>query len=293
MDMKNIILGVVALLLIGGGIYFLMNQTSDTVVIVEENPEVLPVEANEGIGDGAEPLNEVIAAQRGPESIIGTSVSGADITAYHFGTGASEILFVGGTHGNNAPSTEDVAKQLVTYLAENSAMVPSEVSVTVIPSLNPDGAAKTGTAGRFNNNNVDLNRNFDCEWSATAVWRDQEVSGGSRPFSEPEAQALRAYVNTYNPVAAVVWFASEGKVYPSACSGTPSSESVSLAATFANAAGYAVGAKFDAYTITGDMVNWMAQQNIPAVSVLLTSRDNAEWTKNKAGIEAVLSEYAN
>jgi hypothetical protein len=82
-------------------------------------------------------------------------------------------------------------------------------------------------------------------------------------------------------------------VYPSACSGTPSSESVSLAATFANAAGYAVGAKFDAYTITGDMVNWMAQQNIPAVSVLLTSRDNAEWTKNKAGIEAVLSEYAN
>ena len=291
--MKNIILAVVALLLIGGGIYFLMNQTSDTVVIVEENPDVLPVEPDGGIGDGAEPLNEVIAEQRGPESVIGTSVGGADITAYHFGTGANEILFVGGTHGSDAPSTGDVAEQLVTYLAENPSVVPSEVSVTVIPSLNPDGAAKTGTAGRFNNNNVDLNRNFDCEWSATGVWRDQEVSGGSRPFSEPEAQALQTYVNTYNPAAAVVWFASEGKVYPSACAGTPSSESVSLAATFANAAGYPVAAEFNAYAITGDMVNWMAQQDIPAISVLLTSRNDAEWTKNKAGIEAVLTQYSN
>ena len=291
--MKNIILGVVALLLIGGGIYFLMNQTSDTVVIVEENPEVLPVEPDGGIGDGAEPLNEVIAEQRGPESVIGTSVGGADITAYHFGTGANEILFVGGTHGSDAPSTGDVAEQLVTYLAENPSVVPSEVSVTVIPSLNPDGAAKTGTAGRFNNNNVDLNRNFDCEWSETAVWRQQEVSGGSKPFSEPEAAALRDYVDTYSPNAAVVWFASEGKVYPSACATTPSNASVQLAAAYASAAGYPAEAEFDAYAITGDMVNWMAKEGVPAISVLLTDRTNTEWTKNEAGVMAVLAQYAN
>ena len=291
--MKNIILGIVALLLIGGGIYFLMNQTPDTVVIVDEEEEMMPVEPDEGIGDGAEPLNEVIAQTRGPESVIGTSVEGAEINAYHFGTGANEILFVGGTHGSDAPSTEDVATQLVAYLSQNPSVVPNDVSVTVIPSLNPDGAAKSGTAGRFNANNVDLNRNFDCEWSATGVWRDQEVSGGSRPFSEPEAQALQTYVNTYNPAAAVVWFASEGKVYPSACAGTPSTESVSLAATFANAADYPVAAEFNAYAITGDMVNWMAQQNIPAISVLLTSRTDTEWSKNQAGIEAILNTYAN
>jgi len=291
--MKNIILGVVALLIIGGGIYFLMNQTPDTVVIVDENEDMMPVEPDGGIGDGAPPLNEVIAEQRGPESVIGTSVGGADITAYHFGTGAKEILFVGGTHGSDAPSTADVAEQLITYLADNPATVPADISVTVIPNLNPDGSEKSGAAGRFNANNVDLNRNFDCEWSATGVWRDQEVSGGSQPFSEPESQALQQYVNTYNPTAAVVWFASEGKVYPSACAGTPSNASVELAATFANAAGYGVEAEFDAYAITGDMVNWMAKQNIPAISVLLTSRDNSEWTKNKAGIEAVLAKYSN
>jgi hypothetical protein len=293
--MKNIILGVVALLLIGGGIFFLMNQTPDTVVIVEENEtdEMTAVEADGSIGDGAEPLNEVIAQQKGPESVIGTSVNGAEITAYHFGTGANEILFVGGAHGSDAPSAGDVAEQLVTYLAENPSVVPEDISVTVIPDLNPDGSQKTGTAGRFNANNVDLNRNFDCEWSETGVWRDQEVSGGSKPFSEPEAQALRDYIEMYNPTAAVVWFAAEGKVYPSACAGTPSNESVELAATFANAAGYGVEAEFNAYAITGDMVNWMAKQNIPAISVLLTNRTNAEWTKNKAGIEAVLAKYSN
>lgn len=291
--MKKIILGIIALLLIGGGIYFLMNQTPDTVVIVEEEVDTLPVEPDEGIGDGAEPLNEVIAEERGPESIIGTSVEGAEITAHHFGTGANEILFVGGTHGSDAPSTADVAEQLVTYLSDNPSVIPADVTVTVIPTLNPDGAALSGTAGRFNANNVDLNRNFDCEWSATGVWRDQEVSGGSRPFSEPEAQALQTYVNTYNPTAAVVWFASEGKVYPSACDGTPSAESTALAATFANAAGYGVEATFDAYAITGDMVNWMAKQDVAAISVLLTSRTNAEWTKNQAGVEAVLNMYSN
>jgi predicted deacylase len=291
--MKNIILGIVALLIIGGGIYLLMNQTPDTVVIVDEDEEMMPVEPDGGIGNGAEPLNEVIAQERGPESSIGTSVDGDDITAFHFGTGAKEVLFVGGVHGSDAPSTAAVAQELVAYLSDNPSVVPADVTVTVIPNLNPDGSALSGTAGRFNANTVDLNRNFDCEWSSTAVWKNQEVSGGSKPFSEPEAQALKNYVDTFNPAAAVVWFAAEGKVYPSACAGTPSNASVELAATFANAAGYPVEAEFDAYAITGDMVNWMAKQNIPAISVLLTSRESTDWTKNKAGIEAVLAQFAN
>jgi hypothetical protein len=41
------------------------------------------------------------------------------------------------------------------------------------------------------------------------------------------------------------------------------------------------------------MVNWMAQEGIPAISVLLTDRQNTEWEKNRAGIEAVLNSYAN
>jgi hypothetical protein len=71
---------------------------------------------------------------------------------------------------------------------------------------------------------------------------------------------------------------------------TPSKASTELANTYGKAAGYPVDAEFDAYSITGDMVNWMAKEGIPAISVLLTDHKTTEWTKNKAGIEAVLKD---
>lgn len=313
MTSKNIAITILSLLLIGAFI-FLLTQQSDTVVVVEEKPttdneEVMPVEPDNSIGDGAEPIPQ--AEARGAESSIGTSVSGNEITAYHFGQGPKEVLFVGGIHGGYSWNTSLVAYELIDYLTSNPAMIPSDVTVTVIPVANPDGlesavgvagrfeATKAlalsdtvRTAARFNENNVDLNRNFDCEWSADATWQSRKVSGGDAPFSEPESEAIRNYVNTYKPVAAVVWFSAEGKVYPSACTGTPSKPSIELAATFATAAGYPAAAEFDAYAITGDMVNWMAKQNIPAISVLLTDHKNTEWNKNKAGIEAVLKSIA-
>lgn len=294
MNTKYIVIGILALILVGGGIYYITQQSDDSVVVVsEEGTDMMPVEPDGGIGDGAESLDDVLNQERGSETVIGSSVGGKELTAYHFGSGATEILLVGGTHGSDAPSTAKLAQEFVTYYTSNEGEIPEGITLTVIPNLNPDGLAKSGATGRFNNNNVDLNRNFDCEWSETAVWRNQEVSGGSRPFSEPEAQALQAYVTANKPAAAVVWFASEGKVYPSACAGTPSRESVELAATFAQAAGYPVEAEFDAYAITGDMVNWMAKQGVPAISVLLTNRENSELSKNQAGLKAVLNQYAN
>jgi hypothetical protein len=273
---------------------------------------MIPVEPDNGIGDGAEPLPEMIEEQeRGDETNIGQSEDGNNLTAYHFGEGETEILFIGGTHGGYSWNTALVGYELVDYLAVNSDVIPDNVMVTVIPVLNPDGlkatvgatgkfkasdakvaSDATRVAGRFNTNDVDLNQNFDCEWSETGTWRDQAVSGGDKPFSEAEAEALRDYINEYEPTAAVVWFSAEGKVYPSACGETPSKKSVELAATFASAAGYGVDAEFDAYAITGDMVNWMAKKGIPAISVLLTDHQSTEWSKNKAGVEAVLKAYA-
>ena len=299
MQAKNIVIVVLVLALIGAVVYLFMNSGSDTVV-VDETPatpdaeQPIPVEPDGGIGDGAGPIpEEPVAVERGDETFIGVSAAGTNITAYHFGTGDTEILLVGGVHGGYSPNTTALTKELVSYFETNEAAIPGNVMVTVIPNLNPDGSTKAGAAGRFNGNDVDLNRNFDCEWAANAVWQQQEVSGGSAPFSEPEAMALRDYVLTYDPAAAVVWFSAEGKVYPSACADTPSRSSVALAATFATAAGYPAEAEFDAYAINGDMVNWMAAQDIPAISVLLSDHQGTEWSKNKAGIEAVLSTYAD
>lgn len=296
MNAKNIVIALLALTLIGAVGYLFLQSNSETATNSPDmngaNVDVMPVEPDGGIGDGAESLPVEASDERGDETVLGTSVDGTNIVAHHYGTGDTEILLIGGVHGSYSANTSKLGDELVTYFEANEASIPANLMVTVIPTLNPDGLATGGTAGRFNANNVDLNRNFDCEWSASAVWQSQQVSGGSAPFSEPEAAALRDYVNKYDPAAAVVWFSAEGKVYPSACAGSPSDASVKLAATFASAAGYPAEAEFDAYAITGDMVNWMADQDVSAISVLLSDHSSTEWSKNKAGVEAILNSYA-
>lgn len=298
MQAKNIVIAIMALALIGAVGFLLFSSNSDTVVVVDDKPnttevgELLPVEPDGGIGDNGESVVDTEQSSRAEMDVIGKSVDGADIVAYHFGTGKKEILLVGGVHGGYSPNTAALGSEFVTFFRENKNIIPANLSVTIIPNLNPDGLAKSGTAGRFNTHNVDLNRNFDCEWSADAKWRSETVSGGTAAFSEPEADTIRGYVETYDPIAAVVWFSAEGKVYPSACGGTPSKASIELAAAFATAAEYPAEAEFKAYDVTGDMVNWMAKQGIPAISVLLTDYKNTEWSKNEAGIRAVLDKYA-
>ena len=62
---------------------------------------------------------------------------------------------------------------------------------------------------------------------------------------------------------------------------------------YAKASGYPDSNVFDFYTTTGDMTNWLAKINVPAISVLLTNHTDTEWTKNQAGIKAVLEYYSN
>ena len=39
------------------------------------------------------------------------------------------------------------------------------------------------------------------------------------------------------------------------------------------------------------MTNWLAKNSIPAISVLLTNHTDTEWSKNLAGIQALLTYY--
>jgi len=298
MNTQNIVITLLALLLIGGGAYWLLNSGSE--LETDSATETMPVEPDGGIGDGAQPLDELIGEgdmedtlTYASQTVIGSSVDGTAITAFHFGNGSDEMVLVGGTHGSYSANTHELAEEFITYLGANESLVPDNMRVTVIPTVNPDGLAAGGTTGRFNANNVDINRNFDCDWARTSMWRQQEVSGGTAAFSEPEARAIRDYVSEINAVGAIVWFAAEGKVYPSACGGNPSAASTNLANVFGDAAGFGVDQEFDAYTINGDMVNWMAKEGVPAISVLLTDRNGIEWDKNEAGFKAVLSALSN
>ena len=295
--MKNIVIGVIALLIIGGLAFVFLSNRADAPTVPADIPEVpttedrLPVEPDGGIGDGAEPLPTLEANET--TEVIGTSVDGADIVAHHFGTGATELLFVGGIHNGFAPGTVVVAESLLAALEADEITVPKGMRVSVITNLNPDATRSPNTlTGRLNANDVDLNRNFDCDWEAEAMWRSTPVSGGSAAFSEPEAAAIRDYVANNNITAAVVYYAADGGVYASNCGGGLDPEIATLTGVYADATGYTANEEFTAYTVSGDMTNWLAKENVPAIGVLLSDYTNSEWTKNKAGVEAVISQYA-
>lgn len=301
---------VVVLLIILGAIAFLSGTfsylaepmaTSTTPVVVTRTEQV---STSTAVATSSEQVDET-------KTVIGTSAGGNPITAYHFGEGEDEILFVGGIHAGYSWNTALVAYELMDYLEDNEDVIPDNVKVTVIPVMNPDGLEEVvGTTGRFtasavpkdqketikgrfNGNNVDLNRNFDCQWQSSGVWQNTAVSGGSEAFSEPEAKAVRDYVEAHDIAGAVVWYSAAGGVYASNCKNGVSDKTKELTALYAKAAGYPAKAEFNFYEITGDMVNWFAKENIPAISVLLTNYSDPEWSKNRAGVEAVLKNYAN
>lgn len=299
--MKKILIGGAVLVLLGTGAYFLAQRFMVPAEIPESGFPGTSIEENgeATTTPGAEPV-----------SVIGKSAEGRDITAYHYGNGDTELLFVGGIHGGYEWNTVLVAYELMDYLEAHPDAVPQNVTVSVIPALNPDGLYETvgkegrftradvpaseaaTVSGRFNGNTVDLNRNFDCEWKATGVWQNRTVSGGSSAFSEPESRAIKAYVEARKLAAAIVWYSAAGGVFASSCRNGVSAETAALTKAYADASGYKAYQDFDFYAITGDMVNWLAKSNIPAISVLLTNHTDTEWSKNWAGIKAVLDRYA-
>jgi len=305
--MKNTIITIVVVLILGIVGYLIIQSLSKPVEVVQESEPVVTEEPEPVVEEEQEATEEPVDETK---TVIGSSVEGRDITAYHYGTGDAELLFVGGIHGGYEWNTVLVAYELMDYLESNPSVVPDNVRVSVIPVLNPDGLQETvGTdgrfteadapaeleatiPGRFNANDVDLNRNFDCEWQKTGTWQNRSVSGGGAPFSEPESQALRDYVENNIPAAAVVWYSSAGGVFASNCRNGVSDETLALTNLYASASGYPAYEEFDFYKITGDMVNWLAGSNIPAISVLLTTHEDVELDKNKKGVDALLEYYS-
>jgi len=282
--MKKLTLAIIVIAVIAIASYFIINSSSEKVVLT--NDQINATSTNV-VATSTVVVNK-------DKTILGQSVEGREITAYHFGTGEKELLFIGGVHGGYGANTVAVANEMMDFVKANPNFVPTNLKVTIIPVLNPDGLAKTaGTdAARFNANNVDLNRNFDCDWQASGVWQNKKVSGGTSAFSEPETLALKNYVEINQPEAVVAWYSASGGVYSSNCHDGVLADTTALNKAYAKASGYISTEDFDFYEITGDLTNWLAKINIPAISVLLTNHTDTEWTKNKAGIEAVLKYYS-
>ncbi len=242
-------------------------------------------------------------------TVIGESVQGRKINAYTYGTGETHIAFVGGIHGGYEWNSVVLAYEFMDYLNANPRFIPNYLTVTVIPSANPDGlykvVGKEGrfdsedvptnkevlASGRFNANKVDLNRNFDCKWQPKSTWQSKVVSAGTAPFSEPEAQAIKNFVFKDKSAVVVFWHSQSGTVYASQCENGILPETLSLITAYGKASGYKVSKTFDAYATTGGADDWLASINIPAFTVELTTHEGIEWEKNLEGIKAIFEHY--
>lgn len=136
------------------------------------------------------------AAVAPPPVVIGRSVQGRPITARRIGDPASarKAIVVGAIHGD-----EGAGRSVVRRLAADGA-APSSSDIWLISTVNPDGSLR---ASRTNARGVDLNRNFSRGWRASS--RGRLDYAGPRPFSEPEARAVRRLVLRLRP-RVTIWF---------------------------------------------------------------------------------------
>jgi hypothetical protein len=291
----KVLLGIIFLILAGG--FLFLNLNSEPEPVLEEAPDLLE--------------ETVPVAATSTSMIIGSSVQNRNIEAHSFGTGETDLLFVGGIHGGYEWNSILLAYEMIDYLHQNPNLIPENVTVHIIPNLNPDGLfAATALEGKFaagdvpdndmhisglgrtNANDVDLNRNFACKWAPESTWRNKVVSAGQFAFSEPEAAALRDYVRDTEPKAAVFWHSRANNVYASECENGVLPETLTLMQTYSDATSYGAVPVFDAYPITGDAEGWLATLGIPAVTVELDTRTSIEWTNNLSGLKAVLALYS-
>ncbi len=237
---------------------------------------------------------------------IGRSVGGLPVEAYRFGRGPVRLVLVGGIHGGYEWNTILLAYAVIDYYRDHAAELPLSITLDIVPVANPDGqllaTGKTGrfapadvTAGsantingRFNRNGVDLNRNWDCDWTPAAYWRGRKVSGGTAPFSEAETTALRRFLSAPMPGGVIIWHSAAGGVFAGGCDARFASADA-LAAVFADGSGYPFRTSFDSYRVTGDAADWLSLQEVPAIAVELYNHDDTDMAQNLSGIRAVLT----
>lgn len=224
---------------------------------------------------------------------IGQSADGVPIKVTQIGEGRRAVVLVGGMHAGFAPGTVAVANNALNYFSTQGQEVPADVSLYIIPVANPDSlnGGVEAVDGRLNGNNVDINRNWDCNWANTAQWRSTAINPGTAVFSEPETQALRNFFLDLQPEAVIFWEARGELVVPGRCGNQFHSDSQRLASVYGAHSGYKFG-YITGYAITGDVADWLDRQGISAIAVLLSSYTADDWQRNLRGLQDVLEDVS-
>ena len=220
------------------------------------------------------------------EFAFGTSVEGRELRGVRIGDGSRILMLVGAVHGGFETNTSALIEQLAAHFDDHPTDLLPDVSLILIPSLNPDGVSRGRVLeGRFNANVVDLNRNWGCGWEPVAYFRDQIVGAGSAPFSEPETATLSALIQSVEPSAVLFYHAAADGVFAGDCGGD--SGSAALSEAYGRAAEYGYEDGFSRYPVTGTGPAWVNSIGIPSADVELASATDPEFDRNLRGVMAV------
>jgi protein MpaA len=215
--------------------------------------------------------------------VIGFSVEERPLVVYQVGQGDRKRMIVAGIHGGYEWNTIALANRLTGFLEKNPGLVPKDMTLYVLPALNPDGAARShGYEGRANSNGVDLNRNFPARWKADwaqrGCWDFLPITSGDHPFSEPESQAIAKFLLREHVEALISYHSASLGIF---AGGRPTDPgSVSLAEGISLVTDYPYPPIETGCDYSGNLTDWAAANGIDAVDIELTTHDSIDYEIN-------------
>ena len=141
-------------------------------------------------------------------SVVGKTVEGRSIFGLEVGNARKKVALIGTIHASE--SGPELILPVIRNLLEHHREIFEDVSVVAIPCVNLDEKKRVADGVpwylRRNAISVDLNRNFPGNWEEVIHFYNSSsadpgsvIYRGAGPASEPETQAVMAFIRTHHP----------------------------------------------------------------------------------------------
>ncbi len=240
---------------------------------------------------------------------IWTTVGGNPINCYSFWYWDEKVLYIWWIHWNEI-WTVKLMKRWANLLGSDLGLFPKscleQKQIFVIPVLNVDGYKKAkntpdylnwGKFWKINFNGVDLNRNFPTtNWEKEACffssWKENYVSGGSSPASEPEVKALLDFINAQKIQTIYAFHNCRWTVFGRWENYEKDKKDYSLekkVRDYSKFSKYRVFSEVEWKALkkklkTGHMMSWAKENEIQVIEVETNTRWWSEWRRNKGAL---------